>query len=128
MGGSDQKLEVIRKLLAKAEKAATPEEASAYNANPRSAADGLIWTHAAVSAQVSAPGCASKRRKYWTHVRSMFEHLSCMNSCSVWTRARTGGDTTKQGRHPGAVPAADPQRVGPGHEDVAAEGAAQLRP
>src|SRR6478609_200555 len=32
MGGSDQKLEVIRKLLAKAEKAATPEEASAYNA------------------------------------------------------------------------------------------------
>ena len=28
----------------------------------------------------------------------------------------------------GAVPAADPQRVGPGHEDLPAEGAAQLRP
>ena len=32
VSGGDQKLEVIRKLLAKAEKAATPEEASAYNA------------------------------------------------------------------------------------------------
>ena len=32
MSGGDQKLEVIRELLAKAEKAATPDEASAYNA------------------------------------------------------------------------------------------------
>src|SRR4051794_30370858 len=48
----------------------------------------------------------------------MFEPLSCSKSCNVWTRARTGGDTAKQGRHRGAVPAADPQRVGPGHEEL----------
>ncbi len=44
---------------------------------PRSAADGLIWTHAAVSSQVSASAWVWKRRKYWTHVRLMFERLSC---------------------------------------------------
>ena len=58
----------------------------------------------------------------------MFEPLSCSKSCIVWTRARTGVDTAKQGRHAGAVPAAGPQRVGPGHEDLAAEGAVLLRP
>jgi len=48
---------------------------------PRSAADGRIWTHAAVFSQVSEREQVRKRRKYWTHVRSVFELLSCWNSC-----------------------------------------------
>jgi Protein of unknown function (DUF2786) len=52
MGGGDQKLEVIRKLLAKAEKAATPEEASAYNAK----AAQMMARHGVDEAMLAATG------------------------------------------------------------------------
>src|SRR6185312_15161495 len=48
-----------------------------YAITLRSAADGRIWTHAAVSSQVSASRWVRNRRKYWTHVRLVFERLSC---------------------------------------------------
>ena len=52
MGDGDQKLEVIRKLLAKAEKAATPEEASAYNAK----AAQMMARHGVDEAMLAATG------------------------------------------------------------------------
>jgi hypothetical protein len=52
MGGGDQKLEVIRKLLAKAEKAATAEEASAYNAK----AAQMMARHGVDDAMLAATG------------------------------------------------------------------------
>ena len=52
MGGGDQKLEVIRKLLAKAEKAATAEEASAYNAK----AAQMMASHGVDEAMLAATG------------------------------------------------------------------------
>ena len=52
VSGGDQKLEVIRKLLAKAEKAATPEEASAYNAK----AAQMMARHGVDEAMLAATG------------------------------------------------------------------------
>ena len=52
VSGGDQKLEVIRKLLAKAEKAATAEEASAYNAK----AAQLMARHGVDEAMLAATG------------------------------------------------------------------------
>ena len=52
MSGGDQKLEVIRKLLAKAEKAATPDEASAYNAK----AAEMMARHGVSEAMLAATG------------------------------------------------------------------------
>ena len=52
MSGDDQKLEVIRKLLAKAERAATPEEAAAYNAK----AAELMARHGVDEALLAATG------------------------------------------------------------------------
>ena len=52
MSGGDQKLEVIRKLLAKAEKAATAEEASAYNAK----AAQMMARHGVDEAMLAATG------------------------------------------------------------------------
>jgi hypothetical protein len=52
VSGGDQKLEVIRKLLAKAEKAATAEEASAYNAK----AAQMMARHGVNEAMLAATG------------------------------------------------------------------------
>ncbi len=57
MSTDDQKLDVIRKLLAKAEKAATPEEATAYNAK----AAEMMARHGVDAALLAATGARPDR-------------------------------------------------------------------
>ena len=57
MAGEDAKLEVIRKLLAKAERAATPDEAIAYN----SKAAEMMARHGVDAAMLAASGATEDR-------------------------------------------------------------------
>src|SRR5919106_324419 len=62
------------------------------------------------------------------HDLAVSSFVSCGLVCSVWWRVRAYIDPAEPGRVEGVLPAVGAQRVGPGGEDGADEGAVLLRP
>lgn len=102
MDAAEQKLEVIRKLLAKAERAATPDEADAYNTK---AAD-LMARHGVDAAMLTAAGGDTRdvigsRRIAMTEPYSTEKAALAWSSCSPHSCSRRPGPWYGSGRRDG---------------------------